>query len=77
MARLESEAESARSMKEAKYEQFALGECLNCLMTTADSEKKRKSKGQTKQNAEMFFFFSLTSNQEFLTQAQTDPTGKE
>lgn len=27
MARLESEAESARSMKEAKYEQFALGEC--------------------------------------------------
>lgn len=26
MARLESEAESARSMKEAKYEQFALGE---------------------------------------------------
>ena len=28
MARLESEAESARSMKEAKYEQFALGESL-------------------------------------------------
>lgn len=26
MAKLESEAESARSMKEAKYEQFALGE---------------------------------------------------
>ena len=26
LARLESEAESARSMKEAKYEQFALGE---------------------------------------------------
>ena len=26
MAHLESEAESARSMKEAKYEQFALGE---------------------------------------------------
>lgn len=33
MARLESEAESARSMKEAKYEQFALGECFNCQMT--------------------------------------------
>lgn len=29
MARLESEAESARSMKEAKYEQFALGEYMN------------------------------------------------
>lgn len=37
MARLESEAESARSMKEAKYEQFALGEYINCAMIRADN----------------------------------------
>lgn len=37
MARLESEAESARSMKEAKYEQFALGEYNTLLTTRADS----------------------------------------
>lgn len=30
MAHLESEAENARSMKEAKYEQFSLGKILNC-----------------------------------------------
>ena len=45
MARLESEAESARSMKEAKYEQFALGEYTNRSMTKAGSEI-RKGKGQ-------------------------------
>lgn len=55
MARLESEAESARSMKEAKYEQFALGEYKNCSMTRADSVI-RKSKGQTEQE-----IHSLTS----------------
>lgn len=46
MARLESEAESARSMKEAKYEQFALGEYINRSMTTADSVI-RQSNGRT------------------------------
>lgn len=46
MARLESEAESARSMKEAKYEQFALGEFLNCPMIRADSVVM-EPKGQT------------------------------
>lgn len=45
MARLESEAESARSMKEAKYEQFALGECINSSMTIAE-RVIRKSKDQ-------------------------------
>lgn len=44
MARLESEAESARSMKEAKYEQFALGEYVNCLMTGADNAMVKHSK---------------------------------
>lgn len=46
MARLESEAESARSMKEAKYEQFALGEYINHSVTKAD-RLISKSKGQT------------------------------
>ncbi len=44
MARLESEAESARSMKEAKYEQFALGEYVNLSVTTADCVIRKKLK---------------------------------
>lgn len=44
MARLESEAESARSMKEAKYEQFALGEYTNHSMMTTDSVIGKKVK---------------------------------
>lgn len=53
MARLESEAESARSMKEAKYEQFALGEYIKCVMTRADNVvrgKKVKVKMRPPQN---------------------------
>ena len=41
MARLESEAESARSMKEAKYEQFALGESL--MTSSANQGAGRRS----------------------------------
>lgn len=44
MARLESEAESARSMKEAKYEQFALGEYINLSMTRADRVLRKRKK---------------------------------
>lgn len=46
MARLESEAESARSMKEAKYEQFALGECK-------EEEKNQKLKPHTQTHTKL------------------------
>lgn len=42
MARLESEAESARSMKEAKYEQFALGEWQTISWQSMWSGKVKK-----------------------------------
>lgn len=44
MARLESEAESARSMKEAKYEQFALGEQIK--VTTSHGLIRKGSREQ-------------------------------
>ena len=70
MARLESEAESARSMKEAKYEQFALGEYINHSTPTDDSATGEK--GQTPQMVR-----SLTSEWHCLSQAQTDPDARE
>lgn len=43
MAHLESEAENARSMKEAKYEQFALGEICATNISTKIAQMKYTS----------------------------------
>ncbi|KAJ8417010.1 hypothetical protein AAFF_G00282370 [Aldrovandia affinis] len=77
MAHLESEAESARSMKDAKYEQFALdlfGECYSNSEDRAYALLVRKTRGWSKSTvlalateADAKFFFAHDGVQALLT----------